>query len=123
MKHGFRLRRTRWSVVAAVVVLIVLALSFLAWSGLSDGEGGVDVRPEMTRSEFRSLRLGTARSDVEDEVGKGEGALEFNGGLAATRAAVEPMDASCVYFAPAAFRGVFQLCYRNDELVSKRIYS
>ena len=127
MKAWALLRRTPWSAAAAVLVLLVLVFVFLAWMGLSS-EGGVGAQggPEMTRSEFRSLSLGTSRDKVEGAVGKGDGALEYNLFGGATRTAVEPMDATCVYYSRPGghgIRGPIQLCYRDDELVSKRIYS
>lgn len=126
MRAWARFRRTPWSAVAAVLVLVIFALFFVAWMGLGEGEFGVEGGPEMTRSEFRSLTIGAPRAEVEEAVGRGQDALEFNRGSAATRGAVEPMNAACVYYfrtGAYSFAGPIQLCYRDNALVSKRLYS
>ena len=126
MRRWPRRRGIPWSGAAAALVLVVIAFFFLAWTGLGGGEGGIAEGPEMTRSEFRSLTVGASRDDVERSVGKGEGALDFNQLGGASGAALEPMNATCVYYAlPGGYgvRGPIQLCYREDELISKQIYS
>ena len=119
-------RRVTWSAIAAVIVVGFVLFVIVGSYGLGSGGVGAQGGPEMTRAELRSLTLGSSRDDIERSVGKGEGALDFGGGMGATRTAVEPMDATCVYYSlPGGFltRGPIQLCYRDDVLVSKRLYS
>lgn len=116
-------RLPSWSAVAAVaVVMALLVFLALVLGGLQSGSSGAQGGPEMTRAELRTLTVGGSRDEVERAVGKGEDALEFWFG--GTGTALEPMDASCVYYAvrggPDA--GPIQLCYRDDRLVSKRLY-
>jgi hypothetical protein len=121
-------RRVTWSAIAAAIVVGFVLLVIVGSYGLgSGGGGGAQGGPEMTRAELRSLALGSSRGEVERAVGKGSDALEFSEGfLGATGEAVEPMDATCAYYSlPGGFfsRGPIQLCYRDDVLVSKRLYS
>jgi hypothetical protein len=115
--------RATWTGAAAVILVVVVSLPFLAWQG--DGEGvvsGIEL-PMLSAADLRSLELGTSRDEVEHRVGAGESALEFGFYPGGTGAAVEPMDATCVYYlAAGAARGPVQLCYRDDQLVSKRVY-
>jgi hypothetical protein len=115
-------RGVTWSAIAAVIVMGLVLFVFVGSQTLvSGGGGGAQGGPEMTRAELASLTLGGSREKVEGAVGKGQDALEYG----ATRTAVEPMDATCAYYSlPGGYgRGPVQLCYRNDELVSKRLYS
>ena len=76
---------------------------------------------ETVLGELRSLQLGTPRRDVEHRLGKGQDALAYG----ETGPAVEPMDASCVYYAEAGtgnLRDVVQLCFRDGRLSSKRVF-
>ena len=120
-------RRVTWSAIAAVIVVGFLLFVVVGTYGLGSGSVGAQGGPEMTRAELRSLALGSSRDEIERAVGKGSDALEFSEGfLGATGAAVEPMDATCVYYSlPGGFftRGPVQLCYRDDVLVSKKLYS
>ena len=111
------------SAIAAVIVLAVVALSSFAVLG-GGGSSGFSVETGVGTPDVRALELGTSRDDVESELGPGEDALEFAVTSGGTRTAVEPMDATCVYYSAFATdaRGPIQLCYRDDRLVSKRVY-
>lgn len=115
--------RVGWTGAAAVIVVVVVSLTFLAFLGVGEGEVGASAEPMLSAADVRALEVGTPRDEVERELGAGEDALEFAFFPGGTGAAVEPMDATCVYYlAAGAARGPVQLCYRDDELVSKRIY-
>ena len=109
-----------------MVVLVVVLFVSLAWLGLGAGEeSGAQGGPEMTGAEFEALPIGASRDEIEDAVGRGDSALEFQF-LGGTGTAVEPMDATCVYYAFAGARSLggrlAQLCYRSDELASKSTF-
>ena len=127
MRGWSRLRRLpSWSAVAAVVVLLVFAYFILAFVGVGEGsESGAQGGPEMSRDDFQALAIGSSRDEVQRAVGKGDDALEFESfGGAGTGTAVEPMDAACVYYGypGTEAQDVVQLCYRDDELSSKRLF-
>ena len=93
-------RLPSWSAIAAVIVLLVVLVGLLSWVGLGEEESGaVQGRPEVRMDDLRALEIGSSRDDVERAVGTGDGALEFDSfGGAGTGTAVEPMDATCVYY-------------------------
>jgi hypothetical protein len=107
-----------------VIVVVVVFVLFLAWQGLGEGEFGAQGGPQMTGAELQALTIGGSRDEIERAVGKGDSALEYDffGG---TGTAVEPMDATCVYYGYAGKQdvaSVVQLCYRDNELASKNTF-
>jgi hypothetical protein len=121
----------RASSVAAVVVLLVLVLPLVLLAGVFGGgrassSGGVMklIGPGagVTDAQFRSLRLGTSPDDVAHRIGRGQSALEYG----ATGVALGPIDATCTYYPQAGANRLtqdMQLCYRDEALVSKRMFS
>jgi hypothetical protein len=117
------------TVVAAVVVLGLLAFILLSTLGGSSGptfSSGTG-NPKITRDQVASLRVGSARGDVERRLGKGKDALTYGGfGFRGeTGVAVEPMDADCIYYGQAEtsnLHALIQLCFRQDKLVSKKSF-
>jgi hypothetical protein len=106
--------------VAAAIVLLASVFVFFGSMTLGEGDSGFGSGgPLMTASEFRTLAAGDSRAEIERAFGKGEGALSF-GMFGETGAALEPMDATCVYYTPGG--ELAQVCYRDDRLVSKRLY-
>ena len=77
---------------------------------------GVVVSPH----ELQSIRPGTSRAEIERLLGKGTSALDYID----TGIAVEPMDASCIYYRARddSFNDVAQFCFRDDRLVSRRAF-
>lgn len=117
-------RRPSPSAVAAVVVLAVFIVLAVAWQGLGGGAIGVETGRTLTAADLRALEIGSSRDDIPRAIGEGESALE-DPVFGTTRTAVEPMDATCLYYTYSGrqnLRDLVQLCYRDDRLVSKRIY-
>ena len=111
--------------VAALVVLAFVA--FFLLSTLGGGSGGTFSsmnEVQFTQAEIASLPLGSSRGDVERKFGKGQDALGRDGfGFGETGVAVEPMDATCVYYGEAKAHnrhGLAQLCFKRGRLSSKR---
>lgn len=127
MRRLSRRIRVSASAIVAVLLLLFLVGGFVAF-GVGGGSGGGmsdvmigDGRDGMSYAELRALRFGMSRKEVEHQVGRGEGALEYweAGG------AVEPMDADCVYLPLAQgnnVRRTVQLCFREGKLASKRTF-
>jgi hypothetical protein len=107
--------------VLAVLLIAIFIAAFWSISYGSSSGGGKEV-VMVSLGELRSQRLGTPRRDVEHRLGKGQDALAYG----ETGPAVEPMDASCVYYAEAGtgnLRDVVQLCFRDGRLSSKRVFA
>lgn len=117
-------RRPSPAAVAALLVLAVVVLLVLASLGRVEGGVGFEVTQPLTAGDVRALEIGSSREEVERALGEGETALQ-DPRFGATGTAVEPMDATCLYYDymdDQAFADVAQVCYRDDRLVSKRIY-
>jgi hypothetical protein len=100
-----------------VVVGFVLLVFGVSGGGVgSSGQEGVIVSPQ----RLRAIHAGTSLAEVERLFGKGSGALHYID----TGIAVEPMDASCIYYRARqdSFNDVAQLCFRDDKLVSRRAF-
>jgi hypothetical protein len=113
------------SVVAVLVVLVFVAVFLLSMlGGSSSGTFSSVHRAEFTPAVIASLPLGSSRRDVERKFGQGQDALGRHGfGFGDTGVAVEPMDASCIYYGEAAAgnrHALAQLCFQHDKLSSKR---
>jgi hypothetical protein len=116
----------RWLSTAAAVALLLLVVAFLVLSETLVGGGDVESAGSssdnaVAPAAYRALSLGATRDEVEDRLGDGRDALEFE----VTGAALEPMDAECLYWPQADtgnFRDIVQLCFRDDRLVRKRTY-
>jgi hypothetical protein len=122
-----RVRRGRRLSTAAAVLVLLSVLGLLVLSETLVGGGGSAGSIEssgdnaVAPAEYRALSLGTTREDVEDRLGDGVTALEFE----TTGVALEPIDADCLYWPQAGtgnFRDIVQLCFRDDRLVRKRTY-
>jgi hypothetical protein len=122
MRRALRFRRPSASAVAAAIVLLpVLGLVFLSFdSGGSDGGFGGQRDVIVSAHQLRAIHPGTSRAQVERLLGKGSDALDY----ADTGIAVEPMDASCIYYRARqdSFNDVAQFCFRDDKLVSRRAF-
>jgi hypothetical protein len=111
-------------VVAVLLVLALIVIVVLTTVGGSTtlSTSGSDDHA-LTRREFASIAIGDSRGRIEDLFGKGARALDYLG-FGATGAALEPLDASCVYYADRSIHYsrafVLQLCFSHDKLVSKR---
>jgi hypothetical protein len=122
MKRRLRFRRLSPSAVAAVLVLLIVGglvlLTVPISGGRSRGGGREDV--VLSTREIQAEQLGTQRRDIERRFGKGSDALDYQ----YTGIAVEPMDASCIYYRAAqdSFDDVAQFCFRKDKLVSRRAF-
>jgi len=124
MRGRLGLRRPPASAVAALVVLLViLGLVLLSYGGSGSGSGGSPFGSDLVLrpGQVAALPLGASQRDVERRFGKGAGALDS---LEDTGVAVEPMDASCIYYRAARdnFYDVAQFCLRHDRLVSRRVF-
>jgi hypothetical protein len=113
------------SAIVASLLLLLFAFVLLSTVGISSGtmsSGGVNLfGPQVTLHQFRSLRLGASRHQVEQRLGKGKNALdrEIETGLA-----IEPMNATCTYYPQSRnVRNIVQLCFRNQQLISKQRYN
>jgi hypothetical protein len=123
--------RGRASLIAALVVLLVLVLPLVLLSGLFGGVHGttsagvlnlIGPGAGVTRAQLQSLRLGTSPDEVARRIGRGQDAFNYG----ATGVALEPMDATCRYYPQAGAQRltqVVQLCYRDERLASKRMFS
>lgn len=120
--RGHRRRVTASGVVAVLAVLLIAFFVAVFWSTSYDSSSGEEEVVVVSLSEMRSLRLDTPRGAVEHRLGKGQDALAYD----QTGTAVEPMDASCVYYGEAGtgnLRDVVQLCFRDGKLSSKRVFA
>jgi hypothetical protein len=110
------------SVVAALVVIAAIGFVLLQTIG---GSSELSVssleEPTITKSEFASIAVGASRERIESRQGKGEDALDFVA-FGNTGSALEPLDASCVYFnvGPYNTAALVQLCFSDGKLTSKR---
>jgi hypothetical protein len=123
MRRALRIRRPSASAVAATVVLLfVLSFVLLTISvGGGGGGGGGGLEDVIVSAQrMRAIDQGTTRADVERRLGKGLEALAYED----TGIAVEPMDASCIYYRARqdSFNDVAQFCFRDDRLVSRRLF-
>jgi hypothetical protein len=123
MIRRFKQPRVTGSAVAGGLVLLFIVFILLSTMGLSSSgtSSGLSRQPSISRSQLAALRLGTRRQTVEDQFGKGGDALNYP----ETGVAVEPMTASCTYYAQAQtenVRAVIQLCFTHDRLSSKHAY-
>jgi hypothetical protein len=116
--------RVRPATIAAALVLLLIAFTLLmiigAWN--STGTSDAPTRATISRSQLAQLRVGSSKRLVERQLGKGLKALAYE----ATGVAVEPMSATCTYYAQAGtgnLRDIVQLCFRDDQLVAKRAYA
>jgi hypothetical protein len=118
---GRRLRRALPLVALTPVLVLVVGLAlFSVVSTTSDSESFGD--DAVALADYRALTLGRSRDEIERRIGDGKDALEFR----ETGAALEPMDADCVYYPQAGtgnYRDIIQLCFRDDRLVRKRTFS
>jgi hypothetical protein len=119
-----RLGRSVSTAVAVVVLVLFVAALFLSETlvGSDDSleSGSIDAGA-IAAVQYRALALGSTREEVEEHVGDGANALEFE----TTGVALEPMDADCLYWPQADtgdYRDIVQLCFRDDRLVRKRKY-
>jgi hypothetical protein len=118
MRTRRQIGRRASAVVAAAVVLVLLA-SFLLFSTGGDDLSSSAGENAVALGTYRSLEVGASRDAIESQLGRGQDALEFR----ETGAALEPMDAECIYYPQAGtgnFRDIVQLCFRDDKLVRKR---
>ena len=121
MRRALRLHRPSASAIAATVVLLLfLGVFFLVSLGGGGGSSGGQADVVVSSSQLRAIRPGTSRAEVERRFGKGAGALDY----VDTGVAVEPMDASCIYYRARqdSFNDVAQFCFRDDKLVSRRAF-
>jgi hypothetical protein len=122
MTRALRFRRPSASAVAAALVLLpvlgLILLSFTIGRGSSDSGGREDV--VVTPHQLAAIHVGTSKAGVERVLGKGSDALDY----ADTGVALEPMNASCIYYRARqdSFNDVAQFCFRDDKLVSRRAF-
>ena len=112
------LRPSASAIGALVVVLVVAALLLSSFGGGSGSSSGEDV--VLSSGQLRAVQIGTSRAQVERRFGKGADALD----AIDTGIAVEPMDASCIYYRARqdSFNDVAQFCFRDDKLVSRHAF-
>lgn len=111
------------STIVAVVILLFLVAGLVLFGAFGSGDsvsqaGDNAVAP----GEYRSLVPGSSRDEIEQRLGDGQDALEFED----TGVALEPMDAECIYYPQEGtgnYRDIIQLCFREDRLVQKRMYA
>jgi hypothetical protein len=120
MRRALRFRRPSASAIAATVVLLFFLSAFFLVSLGGGGSSGGQADVVVSSSQLRAVRPGTFRAQVERRFGKGAGALDY----ADTGIAVEPMDASCIYYRARqdSFNDVAQFCFRDDKLVSRQAF-
>lgn len=116
-----RLSRRSSAIVAVLILLLFGGGAILSLGTLSSG------RPELWSSaeeggstiDFRAAEVGASRDEIERRLGEGQDALDFM----ETGVAVEPMDADCRYYPYPRPGYLFQVCYRDDRLVTKRAFA
>jgi hypothetical protein len=123
--RGWRPQRVgaRVTTAAAAVLVLLVILGGLAVFGfssmsMSSGSFGDDA---VTRTAYRSIKLGSSRDKIEERIGQGQDAIEFR----ESGVALEPIDADCIYYPQAGtgnYRDIIQLCFRNNQLVRKQTY-
>src|SRR3954468_7093440 len=91
--------RAAASIAAAVLILLFVTFVLLSTVGGSTQVtvGPLDRGHGVSRARFASLALGASREAVEHQLGRGRPAFNFEP-LDETGPAVEPMDATCVYY-------------------------
>ena len=122
MTRALRFGRPSASAVAAAVVLLPVLglLTFAFATGGGSGDSGVLDDVIVSPRQLSAIHPGTSRAEVERRFGRGFDALDY----VDTGIAVEPMDASCIYYRARqdSFNDVVQFCFRDDKLVSRHAF-
>src|SRR4051812_17320723 len=100
MIRPFKRPHVTGSAIAGGLVLLFIGYLLLSTIGISSSGtsiSSVSRTPSISRSQLAALHPGTRRKTVEQQLGKGDDALNYP----ETGIAVEPMTATCTYYAQA----------------------